>query len=78
MDVAYWKTMIDIRVVTIPSVWQEYGDDYIDTFGEENDGIDDVCDRSWSFFLSAAMTTLGVGVGHYYTSLPSSAVTITV
>jgi hypothetical protein len=41
-------------------------------------GIDDVSDRSWSFFLSAVMATLGVGLGHYYTSSPASAVTITV
>jgi hypothetical protein len=54
------------------------GDDCVDTFGEGNDGIDDVSDRSWSFFSSAVMTTLGVGVGHYYTSSPASVVTITV
>jgi hypothetical protein len=44
------------------------GDDYMDTSDKENDGINDVSVRSWSFFSSAVLTTLGVNVKHYYTS----------
>jgi hypothetical protein len=38
------------------------GDIYVDTSNEGNDRIDDISDRSWSFFSSVVMTTLGVGV----------------